>query len=174
MKKAIVVFGALMVAAMIGACEKQAAAPQTKSESLPAGLIVNAPPTGAVDVVALKKSPQDGSTVVVKGKVAGLQEPMSSNRAILTLADSSLPTCDATPGDKCETPWDACCEPAAEIAAKTISVQVVGPDGRPLQVGLGGSTGIAPLKNLVVAGTAKTLAGSNAVVIQATQIYVAP
>jgi hypothetical protein len=166
--------GVVAVVSFIGACEKQAAVPQATSASLPTGLIVSTEPPGAVNVAAFKAAAKDGTAVVVKGKVAGQKEPMSPNRAILTLADSSLPTCDATPDDKCETPWDACCEPASEIAAKTISIQVADSDGRPLPVGLGGSTGIAPLKTIIVAGIAKTVAGSNAVVIHANQIYVVP
>src|SRR5205823_847975 len=108
---------------------------------------------GMPDVGDAKKTARDGDHVIIKGRVGGQKEPLVANRAILTLADLSLPTCDKTAMNKCETPWDSCCEPAEMIAAKSVSVQVLGADGRPIKQGLAGVNGIAPLKHLVVAGT---------------------
>jgi hypothetical protein len=72
---------------------------------------------------------------------------------------------------ECNTPWDSCCEPADKVAAESISVQVVGPDGRPLKTTLK-TAGIAPMKHLIVAGTMKSQGGS--MLIEAKQIYVEP
>jgi hypothetical protein len=163
--------GSLLVG-VVG-CEKEAAPARMRSDALPANLLVTTAPTGAVDVVAAKKSAKDGDTVVVKGRVGGQKEPLAANRAIMTIADLSLPTCDKTPMDTCATPWDYCCAPTAEIAAHSVSVQVFGADGRPVRVGLTGVGGIAPLKEVVVAGTAKIEPATGTLVVEAKQIYVA-
>jgi hypothetical protein len=157
-------------------CKKTPSPAPTASatESLPANLIATTPPTGAVDIIAAKAAAKDGDTIVIKGRVGAQKEPLAANRAIMTLADISLPTCDKTPMDNCPTPWDSCCQPAEELVAKSISVQVVGADGRPLKAGLAGVAGIAPLKQVIVSGTAKTSGGSAPLIVLAKQIYVMP
>jgi hypothetical protein len=170
------IFSALMAALVLGlvaGCENEPAQTQVKADPLPADLFVSTAPDGAVDVVAAKTSAKDGQSVVIKGVIAGQKEPLAANRAIMTVADAGLPTCDKSPMDKCPTPWDACCEPKEEIAAKTISVQVVGSDNQPLKAGLNGASGLAPMKHVVVAGTVKAPT-SDTIVIQAQRIYVAP
>ncbi|MBC8105685.1 MAG: hypothetical protein H7Z14_03775 [Anaerolineae bacterium] len=167
---------AIVIFAIVG-CKKETAPPAplaSSVQSLPADLFTTTPPPGATDVAATRKSAKDGDAIVIKGQVAGAKEPIAANRAIMTVADLSLPTCDKTPGDKCPTPWDACCEPSDKIAANSLSVQVVGADGRPLKAGLGGATGIAPLKHVVVAGVVKMAAGSDTPIVEARQIYVQP
>src|SRR5215218_2845875 len=161
MKKFIAVGTAILLfTLMIAGCNKEGDQPRAAADALPAGLVSSSPPGGAVDVIALRKTAKDGDTVVVKGRVGGQKEPLASNRAIMTVADLSLPTCDKTPMDTCPTPWDSCCEPTTEIAAKSISIQVVGADRRPLKSGLGGATGIAPLKQVIVSGTVRMAPGS--------------
>ena len=148
--------------------------PRASSEALPADLFVKTAPPGAIDVATAKKSVKDGQIVVVKGRVGGQKEPLAANRAILTLADLGLRTCDKSPMETCPTPWDSCCEPKDEVAANSLTVQVSGASGQALKAGLSGANGIAPMKQLVVLGTAKTLSGSDAVVVEARQIYVTP
>ena len=159
---------------VVGGCNKDDAKRQAAAQPLPADLFVATAPSGAVDVIVARKVAKDGDAIVVKGQIAGAREPIASNRAIMTIADLSLPTCDKTPGDTCATPWDACCEPTSEIAAKSLSVQVRGADGQPIKAGLGGSTGLAPLKQVVVAGVVKMPAGNDMPVIEAKQIYIVP
>jgi hypothetical protein len=173
----------LMTAAMLGAmvlvgCKDETTAPPTptasaatSTDALPAGLFATSAPAGAVDVVAARTSAKDGDAVVVKGVIAGAMEPIAANRAIMTVADTTLATCDKTPGDSCKTPWDACCEPSDQIAAKSVSVQVVGADGRPMKATLGGATGLAPLKHVIIAGTMRVPQGNGTPVIEAKQIY---
>jgi hypothetical protein len=76
--------------------------------------------------------------------------------------------------DTCKTPWDSCCEPAEVRTAKSATVQVVGADGKPLKAGLKGVGGLAPLKHVVVAGIARHAPGSDVLLVEANQIYVAP
>ena len=143
--------------------------------ALPASLIATTQPVGEVlDVAAAKKTAKAGDKIVVRGKVAGSVDPLADNRAMLTLLDANIKTCDAMPGDACKTPWDACCEPADVLAANTATVQVVDADGKPLKATLDGAGGLKPLKQVVVAGVAKQPAGSDVLVIEASEIYVQP
>jgi len=176
MRYALFTLLALALVFTLISCKKEEQATQSASatESLPAGLFVKAPPAGAVDVVVARKSAKDGERIVIKGWVGGQKEPLAVNRAIMTIADMGLPTCDKTPMDTCETPWDSCCQPPDEISAKRISVQVVGNDGRPLKTGLRGAGGVTPTKHVVVAGIAKMTPGSDSLVVEAQQLYVAP
>ena len=140
------------------------------AEALPANLILDKSPDGAQDVIALQKSAKAGDTVTLRGRVGGNEKPLADNRAIVTVVDPTVTTCERMPGDACKTPWDACCDPDA--AAKSATIQVVGPDGRPLKAALTGVGGIAPLKELIVTGTVRTPHDSGALVVDATGIYV--
>src|SRR5690348_5140480 len=76
------------------------------ADVLPASLIATTQPSGTPqDVVAAKKSAKDGQPVVVRGRIGAQKEPLAAGRAIMTIADVSMPTCDKTPMDKCPTPW---------------------------------------------------------------------
>ena len=167
-----------LVAFLVGCKDEytsQATVTVEPAEKLPAKLIAATQPAGDVqDVAATKKSARDGDKVIVRGKVAGSADPLADNRAMLTLLDASVKTCDTLPGDACKTPWDACCEPADTIAANSATVQVNGADGKPLKSSLEGAGGIKPLQQLIIAGTAKKPAGSDALVIEANEIYVVP
>ena len=164
-----------VVLGVVVACEKAAVETQSAaSEPLPADLFTTSEPAGAVEVVAARQSAKDGDAIVIKGRVAGQKEPLAISRAVMTIADASLKTCDQIPGDTCATPWDACCEPSSDVASKSVSVQVTGADGRPLKTGFAGTSGIAPLKQVVIAGTARRPPGGDALFIEAKQIYVVP
>jgi hypothetical protein len=176
-KKMIIVFGALLVAGAVAVgCENQSAAPAAQEASadvVPASLFVSAPPQDAQTITAAKASAKVGEKIVLKGHIGAQREPLAANRAIMTLADASLPTCDNMPGDTCKTPWDSCCEPKEEVSAKSATVQVVDKDGRPLKAGLNGVQGLKPGKEVIVAGTVKT-AADQTLVVDASQIYVTP
>jgi hypothetical protein len=156
------------------------ATPAVATASLPADLIATTPPDGAQDVSAVKKTAKDGDAVVVRGKIGGSEQPIAKNRALMTILDASLKTCDTIPGDKCPTPWDACCESSEARAANSATVQVVGTNGKPLTGTLENAGGIKPLKNVIVAGIVRIAPGdvvdANAkpLVIEAKQIYVTP
>jgi hypothetical protein len=179
--KTLMTLSTIVLTIAVVGCEQKnnaTAAPKPDSavtEGIPASVIATTQPTAAArDVAAARKSAKDGEAVVVRGRVGGQKDPLADNRAIMTIADLSLPTCDKTPMDTCPTPWDSCCEPAEELRASSASVQVVGADGKPLKAGLKGAGGLAPGKEVVVAGTAKIPPGSDALVIVANQIYVKP
>ena len=180
----IVSFAVVGIAAGVVGCDNSSTdtATAAKSETaqaaepLPAWLIATTRPSGAAqDVAAAKKSAKDGEKVVVRGRIGAQKEPLAANRAIMTIADVSLPTCDKTPMKARKTPWDSCCQPEEELTAKSATVQVVGADGKPLKATLQGAGGMKPGSEVVVAGTAKVPpGGGDALVIEAEQIYVTP
>ena len=140
--------------------------------ALPANLFLDKAPDGAVDLAAAKKSAKPGDEVIVRGRVAGQKDPLAPNRAILTLLDASVKTCEQVPGDGCPTPWDACCEPRESLQASTATIQVVDADGKPLKATLRDAGGIDPLKELVVVGKVADTGDKNILVINATALHV--
>lgn len=173
MKYMILLTCGLFLIGLVG-CDKPTAPSAGPAESLPADLLVSTPPADAIDVVAAKQAAKEGQPIVVKGFIGGQEEPLAEKRAIFTLADLNLKTCDKTPGDTCKTPWDACCEPKDVVAAHSLSVQVLKGDGTPYHAGLKGVNGIAPHKQVIVSGIARPMSGSNALIVEAKQIYVLP
>lgn len=162
---ALVVIGGVALAA--GCDGDNDAKMPAATQSLPAGLFVQAPIDGAKDVEALKGTAA-GTEVVVRARVGGVKAPLMDNRAVANIMDVSAQTCDQIEGDKCPTPWDACC------AQKTVAtLQVLGADGKPLHAGLNGANGIAPGKQIIAAGKVHD-AGQGSLVINATRIYVVP
>lgn len=129
-----------------------AATPTEANAALPANLRLSAAPADAKGVAEIKATAKDGQRVTLRGVVAGRAEPIAANRAILTLLDSSIKTCNANPGDSCKTPWDACCEPADVLAKNSVTVQVVDSEGRPLKTSLTQLEGLKPLAKLTVTG----------------------
>src|SRR5262245_39878103 len=97
----------LMIAMVLAGCESKddARASANQPENLPSSLLLTRAPDGAKDVRAVKASAKDGDTVVVRGVIGGRVDPIASNRAILTILDPSIPTCDKNSGDACKTPW---------------------------------------------------------------------
>lgn len=147
------------------------ATPTEASAALPANLRLTAAPADAKGVAEIKAAAKDGQRVTLRGVVAGRAEPIAANRAILTLLDSSIKTCDANPGDSCKTPWDACCEPADVLAKNSVTVQVVDSEGRPLKTALTSIEGIKPLAKLTVTGVA-TLTSDGVTIVNADGIFV--
>lgn len=187
MKLVISVFAVLIGLALFVGCDRDGNKGASKQqggegkpsaasgEALPAGLVLAAAPEGAKDVAATKAEATKDREVVVKGVIAGAKEPIAENRAMFTLADVTLETCDKMPGETCTTPWDACCTEPAKIAAKSMTVQVVGADGKPLKAGLKGVGGIAPLKQVVVKGKVRSADGEGekkVVTLDASGIHV--
>ena len=147
------------------------AASAANGSMLPPSLRLATSPADAKDVAGTKAGVKDGDRVVVKGVVAGRADPIAENRAILTLLDSGINTCDKNPADGCKTPWDACCEPADVLAKNSVTVQVVDASGRPLKSSLASIEGVKPLAKVVVTGLAKVSA-DGVVLVNADGLYV--
>lgn len=152
------------------AAGEPASQPGASDSGLPGGLWLASEPADARPVGEIKKKAAAGQNVVVFGRIGGSRDPFVSGRAMFTLADRSLPSCTEKHGPGCETPWDYCCEPKENVLANTITVQVVGADGKPLRVALSNVHSLKPLSNVVVTGKVSS-AGVN-VVIDTQGIYV--
>lgn len=152
------------------------AASAGEQDALPASLTLASEPEGSRSVSEVRSGASEGDTVVVRGVVGGREEPIAENRAILTLLDESVQTCDQMEmsGDGCQTPWDACCVPQETIAAKSATVQVVDAEGRPLKASLASIANLAPLSRIVVVGKYHPTADGQAATIEAQGIYVVP
>jgi len=142
------------------------------ADTIPATVFVSEAPAGARNVSEVKADAKEGDTIVVRGRVGG-PAPFVPGRAVMTLADTEkLTACSDRDHDPCPKPWDYCCESRDDITANSLTVQVVGPDGRPLKAGLEGAGGIEPLDFVVVTGTVGPRPDANVLVVAASAIYV--
>ncbi|MGP1308660.1 MAG: hypothetical protein ACTS27_00490 [Phycisphaerales bacterium] len=169
---AFVCSATLAVGAATG-CERSgsgADAPTQASASvLPAGLFAPLPADEAVSVLDAKSAAKEGDSVLVRGRIGGSGSPFVDGRAMFTIVDASMLACSDTPGDSCKTPWDYCCEPAADIAAHAATVRVTDDDGATLRASLKGQGGLAELSTVLVRGTVAQADGI-VLVIDATEI----
>lgn len=184
MSKVLFAVPALMLAAALTACDqsKPAAGPApaapkattAAAPTLPASLFLAAAPADAKDVKDAKPTLKAGDKVVLVGRVGGSDEPFVAQRAVFTLVDRRLKACgEGNPDDKCQTPWDYCCESRTDITANSATVQVVGTDGQPVKAELNGQKGLKPLATVTVVGTVTTAEGEN-FVITASGLFVTP
>ena len=180
MTKYILIASVLAAAVAVGCDDKpavttvatqSAGATATEMAALPGNLRLAAAPADAKEVAAVKSAVKDGDRVVIRGVVAGRADPIAENRAILTLLDASVQTCDKNPADGCKTPWDACCEPADVLAKNSVTVQVVDAEGRPVKTSLASVEGVKPLAQLIVSGTARVSA-DGVVLVNADGVHV--
>ena len=104
-------------------------------------------------IPAIKPTAEVGQSITLEGKVMGTAEPFVNNRAVMIIGDEkTITSCDLIPEDECETPWDVCCDDPDTIQAGTATIQVVGEDGKPLQTGLKGVSGLTELSRVRVSG----------------------
>jgi len=141
--------------------------------ALPDGLALSAAPANTTTVAKAKADAKGGDTIVIRGRVGGLVDPFVAGRAVLTLADDdAMAACDEKEGDGCPNPWDYCCETPETISGNTLTVQVVGEDGRPLKTDLAGFGGLKPGSLLVVQGTVAERSDPKVLIVNATGIFV--
>lgn len=146
------------------------AAPAAAAQ-LPDGVLLKEAPAGAKGVAEIKKSAKPGDEVVLLARVGGRMDPISKDRALLTVMDTSIKSCKEMPGDTCPTPWDYCCEERDSLVANSATVQIVDAAGQPLKGGLEGVGGIKPLSDIVVKGKVQQSDGK-VLVVNATGVYV--
>src|SRR3954466_10961961 len=141
---------ALAVALAVPGCDRgKPAASSTPTNAapvpgaLPQGLFLATAPADAKNVKDAKSSLKPGDKVVLVGRIGGSEEPFVEERAIFTLVDRRLKTCDeGTDMATCKTPWDYCCDAREDIPANSATVQVAGPDGQPVKAELNGVRGL--------------------------------
>lgn len=123
-----------------------------------------------MSISELKPTLSEGDAVVIEAKVMGSMHPFVDGRAAMLVGDEAIiESCDLIPGDSCETPWDACCEPQADLQSATVLVQVVDADGKVLKHALKGVKGLKELSRVRVQGTV-SLVQEGAVTINAEAI----
>lgn len=164
----------LALAASIAFVTAPQATPPKDEPKIPASVFVTEAPKDAKDVAALKKSAKKGDTIVVRAKIGGRAEPFAKNRAVFTVADRALKSCDENPGDACPRPWDYCCESAESKKANLATIQFTGTDGKPLKVGAQSTGGLEPLALIVVEGVVSEIDEKGTFVIDAKKVFVEP
>ncbi len=105
---------------------------------------------GALEVTSARANATDGEEVVLVGRVKDFVE----GRAVFTLIDMGLEPCNANGEDDCATPWDYCCVEASVQTAGSVTVELPGDDGRPLQADIKGFHGLDHLDTVTVSGKA--------------------
>ncbi len=150
-----------------------APAPSAAASIIPAGLFLANEPAGAANVKDAKPGAKVGDKVTLVGRIGGSVEPFVEGRAIFTIVDPRMNACrEESKDDTCETPWDYCCEPRAELTASMATVRIAGADGHPLKTGLKDTQGLKPLARVTVVGTVAEADGGN-LVVNASGLYVA-
>ncbi len=112
---------------------------------------------------AVRREVKDGESVVARGRVKDFVD----GRAVFTLIDMSLKSCEEMEGDNCPTPWDYCCVEPNVIAENTVTVEFQDASGRPLKTDAKGFHGLDHLQVVLVEGKARKSADGN-VTIAAT------
>ncbi len=120
----------LCLCAAFAACgkddaSKPSAAPAGGASEATSKYAMPADPKDAISVLEAKKTAAAAASkkdVVVVGRI----KDMTPGFAAFTLTDLSLKYCGEGEGgdDRCETPWDYCCEDPKDISAATIAVAV--------------------------------------------------
>lgn len=165
---------ALVAVAMLSGCSQGAPAKSSPpaavsgGEALPAGLFAAARPAGEQRIPDASKTAKAGDVVVLRGVVRGIKSSFTPGRAVMKIADESVPLCHMYPDRR----WDLHCETPESMLLNTATIQIVGSDGKPLKAGLQGVNGIDHLVTVVVQGKVAEAGEKTGLVINAEQIYV--
>jgi hypothetical protein len=155
----------IAAAALLASCKEkptQAAAPPAKEASAALTAVLATPPTGEPQSIHLvRSSAKPGDVVTLSGRIMGNATPFVEGRAAFILGDPNILTaCNDTPGDKCETPWDVCCDSPEDKKRGIATIQIVDAEGRVLKESVEGVGGLEKLATLTVTG--KVAEGSSA------------
>ncbi|TWT57288.1 hypothetical protein KOR42_06470 [Thalassoglobus neptunius] len=127
-------------------------------------------PADALDVIEAREATQSDEEVVVFGQIGGSHEPFVDGRAMFTVVDDSLESCNEIPGDSCSTPWDYCCE-TPKLKGATALVKVVDENGDPIKTDARELLGVRELTSVIVKGNAQRDDAGNLTIL-ASSIYV--
>lgn len=150
MKSRLILLAPALLA--LASCGGDGGAPEPAAQTGPHPLdsyYLEAAPADAIEVADLRAL-EDGAKVTVRGDVQ--EYAPVSGKAVLSLYDHALLSCDEIEGDQCETPWDFCCIPDEEIAKASALVEFR-QDGKLVSADLGGFHGITHLSDVIITGT---------------------
>lgn len=123
-------------------------------------------PSGAKNVIDIRKEARDGDEVIVVGRIGGSAKPFTG-RAAFTLVDLSLEPCD---DDGCGNPW--CSVDRDELKRATTLVKFVDGEGKTLADDVRPALGLKALQTVVVRGQVRREGAGLAVV--ASSLHVRP
>lgn len=151
--------------ALLTSCKEkqtQATAAPAKEASAALTAVLATPPTGEPQSIHLvRSSAKPGDEITLSGRIMGNANPFVEGRAAFILGDPKVLTaCNDTPGDKCETPWDACCDSPEDKKRGIATIQIVDAEGRVLKESVEGVGGLEKLATVTVTG--KVAEGSSA------------
>lgn len=142
----------------------------TGNASLLTSVMLDTAPSGALSVEEARQKAVPGQPIVITGQIGAAREPFAEAYASFILGDKALDYCNERPGDQCELPWDACCEPRERRMALRASVQVL-KDGDPIAQSLKGVGGLTELDEVIVAGVVDPASTPQNLIINAAGIY---
>lgn len=144
-----------MMALMITGCARSSASPTEPATATKFQL--SAEPQGAVEVLDVKESAQDGQSVVVVGRLGGGVNPWVEGRAAFLIVDTRIfPSCDAA--GHCQAD---CADCAKEMMAAATMVKFVGDDGKVIAHDARELLGVKEQETVVIQGTASRDKGGN-------------
>jgi hypothetical protein len=141
------------------------------ADALPANLFLAERPKDAKELRDAKTAAKKGERITFTARIGGRAAPFVKDRALCTIIDTRLRSCDEIPGDTCPKPWDYCCEPKESLKANVATLQVAGADGKPLKVAIEGASGLKPLSRITVTGTVAE-AADGMLVVNADGIFI--
>ena len=127
-------------------------------------------PADVSTVIEAREQSEDGSDVVLVGRIGGSPNPWIDGQAAFSIVDPTLKACSDIPGDECEKPWDYCCV-THKLPAATALVKFIGDDGRPLPADARELLNLKELQTVVVRGKAKRDEAGNLTVL-ASSLFV--
>jgi hypothetical protein len=134
--------------------------------------VLSATPSGEAQTIPVARTTaKPGDEITLKGRIMGSSSPFVEGRAMFILGDGELLTpCNEIPGDECDTPWDVCCETAADKKLGTATIQIVDADGRVIKERIEGVAGIEKLARVTVTGKVAEGSSPDLLLINATAI----
>lgn len=127
-------------------------------------------PESWLDVGQIKPTAEAGEQVVIRGRIGGRIDPISSGSPSFVIMDMNVPSCADDDDDHCKTPWDYCCTPREVIAANNATVIVLDADGTHTTVNLVGA-GLSPMDEVIVVGTVDARPNEQVLTIRATGVH---
>jgi len=141
------------------------AAANAEQSKTTAAWILTSAPEGAISVSEAKASAKEGDEVVIRARIGGRRAPMDADSPVFTIVDLQLEYCGQHSDDRCQTPWDYCCETPETIGSNTATVQVVSDSEIDL------TDNLNPLDEIILKGIVAPRPDERVLIIQATGVY---